>query len=179
MDRWIFSTDGVGFPVRVDDASIAVPPRKRWVTSGAVKHPAMLGIGPGIEQNTHKIGECVDLREVVDAVALLARFPSAFVAMAGRAETTAGLDDPRRGALEAVHDRPAEAAAGNREDEQLAPAPARAQRGEETAGDLLGGRTEERVLCFGKREERLSGKERALRVRLRVGEQGRSFLERE
>ena len=53
------------------------------MTSGAVKHPAMLGIGPGIEQNTHKIGECVDLREVVDAVALLARFPSAFVAMAG------------------------------------------------------------------------------------------------
>jgi putative selenium metabolism hydrolase len=83
VDRWIFSTDGVGFPVRVDDTSIAVPPRKHWVTSGAVKHPAMLGIGPGIEQNTHKIGECVDLREVVDAVALLARFPSSFVAVAG------------------------------------------------------------------------------------------------
>jgi len=83
VDRWIFSTDGVGFPVPKDDVSIAVPARKRWVTSGAVKHPAMLGIGPGIEQNTHKIGECVDLREVVDAVALLARFPSAFVAASG------------------------------------------------------------------------------------------------
>ncbi len=83
VDRWIFSTDGVGFPIRVDDASIIVPLRKAWVTSGAVKHPAMLGIGPGIEQNTHKIGECVDLREVVNAVALLARFPSVFVAVSG------------------------------------------------------------------------------------------------
>ena len=83
VDRWIFSTDGVGFPVPVNDASIAVPGRKRWVTSGAVKHPAMFGIGPGIEQNTHKIGECVDLREVVHAAAVLARFPSAFVALSG------------------------------------------------------------------------------------------------
>jgi putative selenium metabolism hydrolase len=81
VDRWIFSTDGVGFPVRTDDTSIPVPERKRWVTSGSVKHPAMLGIGPGIEQNTHKIGECVDMREVVHAVALLARFPSAFAAL--------------------------------------------------------------------------------------------------
>jgi hypothetical protein len=72
----------VGFPVLTEDSSIAVPERKRWVVSGAVKHPAMIGIGPGIEQNTHKIGECVDLREVVHAVALLARFPSAFVAAA-------------------------------------------------------------------------------------------------
>ena len=83
VDRWIFSTDGVGFPVPKDDTSIAVPERKRWVTSGAVKHPAMLGIGPGIEQNTHKVGECVDLREVVHAAAVLARFPSAFVAVSG------------------------------------------------------------------------------------------------
>ena len=82
VDRWIFSTDGVGFPVPKDDASIAVPARKGWVVSGAVKHPPMIGIGPGIEQNTHKIGECVDLREVVHATALLARFPSAFVALA-------------------------------------------------------------------------------------------------
>lgn len=82
VDRWVFSTDGVGFPVRTEDTSIAVPERKRWVVSGAVKHPAMIGIGPGIEQNTHKIGECVDLREVVHVVALLARFPSAFVAAA-------------------------------------------------------------------------------------------------
>ncbi len=83
VDRWIFSTDGVGFPVPKGDTSIGVPESKRWVTSGAVKHPAMLGIGPGIEQNTHKIGECVDLREVVHAAAVLARFPSAFVSISG------------------------------------------------------------------------------------------------
>jgi acetylornithine deacetylase/succinyl-diaminopimelate desuccinylase-like protein len=43
----------------------------------------MIGIGPGHEQNAHRIGENVDLREVVHATALLARFPSAFVAEAG------------------------------------------------------------------------------------------------
>jgi len=80
VDRWIFSTDGVGFPIPAGDASIAVPERKRWVVSGDVKHPAMFGIGPGIEQNTHRIGECVDARELQHAIAVLARFPSAFVA---------------------------------------------------------------------------------------------------
>ena len=39
----------------------------------------MFGLGAGIEQNTHKIGETVDLREVQHAVAFLARFPSVFV----------------------------------------------------------------------------------------------------
>jgi putative selenium metabolism hydrolase len=80
VDRWIFSTDGVGFPVRTDDASIRVPERKSWVVAGAYKHPAMFGLGPGIEQNTHKIGECVDLREVAHAIAFMARFPSAYAA---------------------------------------------------------------------------------------------------
>ncbi len=78
VDRWIFSTDGVGFPIATDDETIDVPKRKRWVVSGAVKHPAMLGFGPGIEQNTHKIGECVDSREIQHAVAFLSRFPSAY-----------------------------------------------------------------------------------------------------
>lgn len=77
VDRWIFSTDGVGFPVPVEDDSIATK-GKNWVTSGTVKHPAMLGVGPGIEQNTHKIGECVDLRELQNAIAFIARFPSVF-----------------------------------------------------------------------------------------------------
>jgi acetylornithine deacetylase/succinyl-diaminopimelate desuccinylase-like protein len=80
VDRWIFSTDGVGFPTPASDRSIAVPESKRWVVSGDVKHPAMLGVGPGLEQNTHRIGECVDLRELQHAIAVLARFPSAFVA---------------------------------------------------------------------------------------------------
>jgi putative selenium metabolism hydrolase len=80
LGRWIFSTDGVGFLVPIDGVSITVPERKGWVTSGAVRHPAMFGIGPGIEQNTHKIGECVDLRELQHAIAFLARFPSVFAA---------------------------------------------------------------------------------------------------
>jgi acetylornithine deacetylase/succinyl-diaminopimelate desuccinylase-like protein len=80
VGRWIFSTDGVGYPVPLDDASILVAPQKRWVVSGGVKHPAMFGIGPGIEQNTHRIGECVDLRELQGAVAFLARFPGVFAA---------------------------------------------------------------------------------------------------
>ena len=76
--RWIFSTDGVGYPVPKDDTSIPVTPAKGWVVSGAYKHPAMFGLGPGIEQNTHKIGECVDLRELQHSIAFLARFPSVF-----------------------------------------------------------------------------------------------------
>ncbi|MFO0750868.1 MAG: peptidase dimerization domain-containing protein [Myxococcota bacterium] len=80
VDRWIFSTDGVGFPVPVEQRAIAVGPAKRWVTSGAVKHPAMFGFGAGQEQNTHKIGECVDLRELQHAIALIARFPALYAA---------------------------------------------------------------------------------------------------
>jgi acetylornithine deacetylase/succinyl-diaminopimelate desuccinylase-like protein len=80
VDRWIFSTDGVGFPVPVADTAIEAGPAKRWVASGDVKHPAMFGIGPGLEQNTHRVGECVDLRELEHAIAVLARFPSAFAA---------------------------------------------------------------------------------------------------
>jgi len=76
--RWIFSTDGVGFPIRVDDASVEVHERKKWVTAGSFKHPAMFGIGPGLEQNTHKIGEYVDARHMAPVIAFLARFPSLY-----------------------------------------------------------------------------------------------------
>lgn len=79
VERWIFSTDGVGFPVPKDDRTIPDGPAKRWVVSGAYRHPAMFGIGAGVEQNTHKIGENVDLRELQHAIAFLARFPSRFV----------------------------------------------------------------------------------------------------
>jgi len=78
VDRWIFSTDGVGFPIPKDDTSVKVPASKRWIQSGDVKHPPMFGLGPGIEQNTHKIGECVDARELERAIAFIVRFPSAF-----------------------------------------------------------------------------------------------------
>jgi acetylornithine deacetylase/succinyl-diaminopimelate desuccinylase-like protein len=83
VDRWIFSTDGVGFPVPAGDTTIAVPATKAWVVSGDVKYPALFGIGAGIEQNTHRVGECVDLRELQHAIAVLARFPSAFAAAPG------------------------------------------------------------------------------------------------
>ncbi len=79
VDRWIFSTDGVGFPVPADDTSIEVA-GKGWITNGPVKYPPMFGFGPGIEQNTHKIGECVDARELERAIAFLATFPQVFVA---------------------------------------------------------------------------------------------------
>ena len=80
VDTWVFSTDGVGFPVPLEPAPFTVPVAKGWVVSGAVRHPAMFGIGAGIEQNTHRIGECVDERELQHAIAVLARFPSLFAA---------------------------------------------------------------------------------------------------
>jgi len=82
VDRWIFSTDGVGFPVPAD-RPVPHAEQKRWVVSGAVQHPAMFGIGAGIEQNTHRIGEYVDERELQHAIAVIARFPSAYVAITG------------------------------------------------------------------------------------------------
>ncbi|MCP3937495.1 MAG: peptidase dimerization domain-containing protein [Actinomycetia bacterium] len=80
VDRWIFSTDGVGFPIRTDDDSFDVPEHKSWVQAGEYKHPAMFGIGAGCEQNTHKIGECTDQRELRLAIAFMSRFPSAYAA---------------------------------------------------------------------------------------------------
>lgn len=79
VGTWIFSTDGVGFPVPLDHPDIEVDEAKRWVVSGEMTHPAMFGIGAGMEQNTHRIGEFVDRRELRHAIAVLARFPHAFV----------------------------------------------------------------------------------------------------
>jgi len=80
VDRWVFSTDGVGFPTPMDAGAIEVPSTKRWVTSGPMVHPAMFGIGAGVEQNTHRIGENIDQRELEHAIAVIARFPSVFAA---------------------------------------------------------------------------------------------------
>ncbi len=156
VDRWIFSTDGVGFPVPKDDTSIAVPESKRWVTSGAVKHPAMLGIGPG-----HRAEHAQD-RGV--------RGPARGRPRGGRPRALPERvrvdlrlgDDPRRGAREPVHDGAADAAAGDREREELRPLAARAQRREQVAGDLLGGRTEKKKrLLWKERRESASGRGRA------------------
>ena len=78
VDRWIFSTDGVGFTVPAGEA--AVPAGKGWIDAGDVVHPPMIGFGPGIEQNTHKIGECVDARELRLVAAFLATYPATFAA---------------------------------------------------------------------------------------------------
>jgi acetylornithine deacetylase/succinyl-diaminopimelate desuccinylase-like protein len=67
-------------PIDSTDVTIAVRHSKAWVVSGEVRHPAMFGIGAGIEQNTHRIGEHVDTRELQHAIAVLARFPQSFVA---------------------------------------------------------------------------------------------------
>lgn len=85
VDRWVFSTDGVGWPVPADSHGIAGTERKQWVRSGEFTHPAMFGFGTGIEQNTHKIGEALDTRELQHAIAFLARYPSVLAARAGLA----------------------------------------------------------------------------------------------
>ena len=77
VERWVFSTDGVGFPVP-KDARIPGAAGKDWVVGEHYKYPAMFGFGPGIEQNTHKIGECLDARELQHCAAFLARFPSVY-----------------------------------------------------------------------------------------------------
>jgi len=78
VSRWIFSTDGVGFIVDnpPSKCGINVPEYKNWVVDELTAHPPMFGIGAGFEQNTHKIGENVDVRELQQAIAFLARFPS-------------------------------------------------------------------------------------------------------
>jgi putative selenium metabolism hydrolase len=87
--RWIFSTDGVGYPVASGQASFEVPKSKEWIDNGVYTHPPMLGIGPGLEQNTHKIGECIDSREFDPVIATLARFPSALRELKARQAQTA------------------------------------------------------------------------------------------
>jgi acetylornithine deacetylase/succinyl-diaminopimelate desuccinylase-like protein len=79
VGHWIFSTDGVGYPVRTPSAPPAVVEAKRWIVAGDVTHPAMFGIGAGLEQHTHKVGELVDERDLQRAIAVIARFPSRYV----------------------------------------------------------------------------------------------------
>jgi putative selenium metabolism hydrolase len=79
VSRWHFSTDGVGVPVPAD--LLRVPESKRWVASGPFVYPAMFGLGPGIEENTHKVGESVDTRELAPTIAFYARFPSLYRAV--------------------------------------------------------------------------------------------------
>lgn len=81
VDAWIFSTDGVGYPLPETDTTFFIPATKKWVHHNGFKHPAMFGFGAGYEQNTHKIGEWSDEREIQHAIALYTRFPSLFAEM--------------------------------------------------------------------------------------------------
>ena len=108
VDRWIFSTDGVGLP---GAERRHVDRRVRSASAGSRRapctHPAMFGIGPGIEQNTHKIGECVDMREVVHASRVPRALPER-VRGGRRASARFAVAAPRQ----TVHDRAADAASG-------------------------------------------------------------------
>jgi putative selenium metabolism hydrolase len=90
VDRWIFSTDGVGMVVDAAESGIDHLDAKGWVRDGRFAHPPLFGIGPGIEQNTHKIGECVDSREIDVAVAVMARLPSLLRETKAQPEAGAG-----------------------------------------------------------------------------------------
>eukprot|EP00768_Dysnectes_brevis_P001604 gnl/Dysnectes_brevis/142_a167_7806.p1 GENE.gnl/Dysnectes_brevis/142_a167_7806~~gnl/Dysnectes_brevis/142_a167_7806.p1 ORF type:complete len:515 (-),score=193.38 gnl/Dysnectes_brevis/142_a167_7806:35-1579(-) len=78
VGRWIFSTDGVGVPVPEDWEECEIPATKGWIHQGGFKYPAMLGLGPGSEQNTHRIGEVIHKVELQHASAWMARYPSQF-----------------------------------------------------------------------------------------------------
>jgi putative selenium metabolism hydrolase len=84
VDRWVFSTDGVGWPVPVKDHGIKIAEGKKWVVAGDFTHPAMFGFGTGLEQNTHKIGEALDTRELQHAIAFIARYAGLLGATAGK-----------------------------------------------------------------------------------------------
>ena len=70
----IFSTDGVGFgPPRRRVGPGA--PTKKWVHLGPFHHRHVRH-RPRHEQNTHKIGECMDSREMSACIAFLAGYPA-------------------------------------------------------------------------------------------------------
>lgn len=71
IDSWVFSTDGVGYVI--DDLQQPWIPSS-WIRQGPFLLPPMIGIGPGREQHAHRIGEYVDMREVVLSTAMLTVF---------------------------------------------------------------------------------------------------------
>jgi len=83
VDRWVFSTDGVGWPV-----PSARPRHRPWAPASSgwtrrVPAPGDVRHRHRIEQNTHKIGEALDTRELRHAIAFIARFRAPYVAQAG------------------------------------------------------------------------------------------------
>ncbi|GKT35904.1 Clan MH, family M20, peptidase T-like metallopeptidase [Aduncisulcus paluster] len=74
---FVFSTDGVGVPIR-ETTEHKVDEEKRWIHKAGYTHPAMIGWGPGCEQNCHCLGECISYGEFQLAIAVLARMPSIY-----------------------------------------------------------------------------------------------------
>jgi putative selenium metabolism hydrolase len=80
VERWIFSTDGVGFPIKKEDAKARFSLEgKGWIEVGEYVHPPMFGIGAGFEHHCHKLGEYLHKDHVWAPTAVIARFPSLFV----------------------------------------------------------------------------------------------------
>ncbi|KAL0228274.1 hypothetical protein RCL1_004417 [Eukaryota sp. TZLM3-RCL] len=78
VGRFVFSTDGVSYSIPKKNQPFEVPASKNWIEREHYIHPPMFGFGAGHEQNTHKIGEFVDRRELKHAIALMSAFPSTF-----------------------------------------------------------------------------------------------------
>ncbi|KAL0230505.1 hypothetical protein PCE1_004064 [Barthelona sp. PCE] len=76
VDKWTFSTDGVGFPLRTDE--ITIPDSKKWIEVGPFSHCAMLGLGGGFEESAHVIGEAVMIPEIVLTASFYASYPAFF-----------------------------------------------------------------------------------------------------
>ncbi|KAH0795292.1 Clan MH, family M20, peptidase T-like metallopeptidase [Histomonas meleagridis] len=79
VQRWIFSTDGVGYPLPKDNLPFSIE-GKNWTTNGKFVHPPMFGIGAGYEHHCHKLGEYLHREHIWCPIAVMARFPSLFVA---------------------------------------------------------------------------------------------------
>lgn len=75
VDSWVFSTDGVGFVIE-DHNQPWIP--ASWLHDGPYRYPPMVGIGPGREQHAHRVGEYVDMREVVNSTAMLVCFTAQY-----------------------------------------------------------------------------------------------------
>ena len=78
VQRWIFSTDGVGYPMRIGENKFSIE-GKNWIEAGEYVHPSMFGIGAGYEHHCHKLGEYVHKDHLWCPIAVIARFPSLFV----------------------------------------------------------------------------------------------------
>jgi len=78
VERWIFSTDGVGYPIKEGTQKFDIS-KKNWTKAGQYVHPPMFGIGAGYEHHCHKLGEYLHIDHLWCAISVMSRFPSLFV----------------------------------------------------------------------------------------------------